>query len=171
MGKLRAIAGKLGSAWRGQREWRRLERLYRPSDGGVIVVFPHPGHQYNRIAADYLGELMSFRAARKALLLCRDADRERLIAQLPPPERLPAAAEICVACRSERAMGDMLEYYCMHEFHPAIFIVSLSEPHGNGGEELLGAHGIAARELIWICAHRMPPAGRVPDGSMQDNGF
>jgi hypothetical protein len=144
------LAQALRRIFAGRREWRRQAKEHCITDETLVIAMPHCGSALNEIALGLIDRLIAQKRPDKTLILT--PDKEILRAE---PQLRGCAAATRVAAASADSLRSIMDYYCAHRCHRNFYVVSLTEPRGAGGAELLGVNGVTAEELVRLAILRL----------------
>jgi len=154
MGKVLQIANRFKQAWLGHREWIKLSKRHGITGKTIVIMMPHADCGYNDIALKHLGALKNQRKADDVLVLSYD---ESILTQ----NIFNDGKNVKMIPYPYEKMKLIMTCYCLYKFYPYLYFVSLTQPNGNSGEELVGFNGITEEELIYSAVLRLPYRGAI----------
>lgn len=127
----------------GRKLWLDVCKKYELSDDDYVILIPSLNKEYNYYGLLYLNEFRKKVKAEKIIILTYD-------------ERVKRSAKIFLnkiydICNFSRESAELLmKFYCLYMFTDKLVIISLEEPEGRNGMQLIGKKGITLEEVMAI---------------------
>ncbi|MBE5926117.1 MAG: hypothetical protein E7270_04055 [Lachnospiraceae bacterium] len=134
--KLKELIDK---AYRGRENWIKFIEENNLDDKDYVVLFPESGTEINKIAVKYVNKLAL--TSRKILVLTYDEALLNL-------KNCEGNVKV-IRCEREQA-EEIMQFYSLYQFTDRLIIVSLKEPEGRCGENLVGVNGLTFDEIVAI---------------------
>lgn len=130
-------------AYNGRKLWLDIFEKYKLSDRDYVILMPSLNSEYNYYALLHLDEFVRKVKAEKIIILTYD-DRVQSTGKLFTNR----IHDICYFSRENMEL--LMKFYCLYMFTDKLIIVSLEEPEGRSGKQLIGKKGITLEEIIAI---------------------
>lgn len=134
---------KLKKAKEGRMQWIRLMEQYGGEKDKYIILFPHKHAACNNYVLKYLSQFVE--KVHVDTLLMVSCDKVLL-------KKVKDYTDInCIGVFwDDMQIQNLLSYYSLHMFTNKLIIVSLDEPQGRNGTNLIGTKGVTEEEIVAI---------------------
>jgi len=137
------LNNKLKEAQQGRDFWLNLKKTYQFGENDYILLMPSQKREYNDTALLYLKQFYNTVKANKIFILTFDPiTKQKIEMDFSDIARL-------VNITREQA-EHLMTYYCLTMFTDKLIVISLEEPEGRHGMELIGKNGLTIDEIVAI---------------------
>lgn len=137
------LLDNISKAYKGRELWIKLIEENSISDKTYVILMPSLNRKYNYYALLHLNQFLEQKNADQVVILTFD-------------EEVIESAEIFsekvkkVINFSRESSELLMKFYSLYMFTDKLIIVSLEEPEGRSGMQLIGKKGITLEEVIAI---------------------
>ncbi|AGF58317.1 hypothetical protein B0P06_003368 [Clostridium saccharoperbutylacetonicum] len=147
----------INKAQEGRNLWIEICNKYKLGDEDYVILMPSLNAEYNYYALLHLSEFIDRVRAEKIIILTYDENVKKIGKMF--------SNKICDIYDFSREEAEyLMKFYCLYMFTDKLIIISLEEPEGRNGRQLIGKKGITLEELIAIgiyglkeCKKIIPP--------------
>jgi hypothetical protein len=149
--------GQISAAYRGRRQWAKLERKYERDQGVYVLVMPEDDAELNAAALDHVEELVADRRARGVVLVRDSSSPQAMPSYSGHSPTLPDHPPDVIGTEfwTSREIDALIAFYELYAFSDRLLIVSLTKPFGNGLNRLLGRQGVTKEDLVCLGCLRL----------------
>ncbi|MCR3757796.1 hypothetical protein KYB31_02145 [Clostridium felsineum] len=137
------VSHNIKKANRGKELWKNIKNKLKLEDKDFVILIPSLNREYNYYGILYLDQYLKQNKAKRGFVLTVDESATANVHRFS--NRVNKIIDIS---REEAEL--LMEFYSLYKFSNNFTIVSLEEPKGRSGKNIVGKFGITVEEAIAV---------------------
>jgi hypothetical protein len=140
---LTSLFNNIKKAYAGRAIWLDIVKKYNLSEKDYVILMPSLSREYNYYGLLYFDQFMKHAKADRGIILTSD---ERVVKTASLfSENIADVVEF-----SQKKAELLMKFYCLYMFTDKLVIISLEEPEGRSGLQLVGKKNMTLEEIMAI---------------------